>query len=281
MKRFQQVVSLWDMILDIGGSLAAIANVVLLRSQLQEGLPKAENQTFLIRAGQFAAIQRDLGEIERISQDLNLDATLHSAQYGLELLSRGIIGHDEELLLARNHTERLCECLDLIRINFLVQMNSKLVLVIDSRFSNFVSSDDPPFGVNVENAFPNAIEDIAEAARCLAFGLTTAVVFHLMRAMELAVQAFASHLGVTNVEKEWGKLLSDIRAKVEAMPKGDTRDKWSESHTHLYHVKQAWRNVTMHPKRTYTEQEAKAVFDAVSSFMRHLAPLVSPASVQP
>jgi hypothetical protein len=54
----------------------------------------------------------------------------------------------------------------------------------------------------------------------------------------------------------------------------DKRDAWSESHSHLYHVKQAWRNGTMHPKKTYTQEEAEAVFAAVRVFMRHLAKLL-------
>jgi hypothetical protein len=94
--------------------------------------------------------------------------------------------------------------------------------------------------------------------------------------MECAVQALAKETGISDVEKEWGKLLSDLAAKIEKMPKGAKRDAWSESHSHLYHVKQAWRNSTMHPKRTYTEEEAMEVFGAVKSFMRHLSGLVQP-----
>jgi hypothetical protein len=92
--------------------------------------------------------------------------------------------------------------------------------------------------------------------------------------MESCVKVLAAELGVENVEKEWGKLLSDIGGKIEAMPKGDKRNRWSESHTHLYHVKQAWRNDTMHPKKTYTGEEAAAITVAVRSFVTHLAGLI-------
>lgn len=133
------------------------------------------------------------------------------------------------------------------------------------------------FGEGVTDAFPNAAEDIEEAAKCLAVGRATACVFHLMRAMELAVRRMGERLEIPSAEKEWGKLLSEIGRKIEALPKGPHRNGWSEAHSHLYHVKEAWRNSTMHPKKTYTEIEAKAVFDAVRSFMRHLAPLVTPS----
>ena len=247
----------------------------MLSAQLHDALADTSNETFVIRAGQFAAIQRDLAEIARISTDLGLDATLHFANYGQDLLSRGIIGHEGELLLAKNNTERLAQCLESTRINFLIQMNSKLVLVVGSRFADFIKSDDPPYGREVDDAFPKAASEISEAAKCLAFNRPTACVFHLMRAMELAVQKLAERLGKTNIEKEWGKLLSDIAKEIEAMPKGTGRDEWSTIHTHLYHVKQAWRNDTMHPKTTYTEAEAEGVFAAVKTFMIELAPKVS------
>ena len=179
------------------------------------------------------------------------------------------------MLLAKNNTERLAHCLDSVRINFLVQMNSKLVLVYGSRFANFIKSDDPPYGREVDDAFPKASGEISEAAKCLAFQRPTACVFHLMRAMELAVQKLAECLRIDNIEKEWGKLLSEIAKVIEQMPKGQGRDAWSGVLTHLYHVKQAWRNDTMHPKTTYTEAEAETVFAAVKSFMVELVPMVS------
>jgi hypothetical protein len=95
-----------------------------------------------------------------------------------------------------------------------------------------------------------------------------------MRAMEAAVQRLSAELGIRNINREWGKLLSDIGGKIENMPKGEKRDDWSQVHANLYHVKQAWRNDTMHPKATYTEEEAREVFEAMKAFMRKLASLL-------
>lgn len=131
-----------------------------------------------------------------------------------------------------------------------------------------------PFGPDVGNAFPLAQEDISEAAKCLALERSTAAVFHLMRAMECAVQALAAKLAIPNQSRVWGNLLSDMNKKIAEMPKGPERTKWSEVHAHLYHVKEAWRNETMHPKQTYTAEEASAVFAAARVFMRSLSALV-------
>jgi HEPN domain-containing protein len=140
--------------------------------------------------------------------------------------------------------------------------------------SAFYSPPEPLFGDLVETRIPKASNDISEGGKCFATGRYTASVFHLMRAMEAAVQAISGRLGISNVEREWGKLLSDIATKIEPMPKGDERNDWSQVHANLYHVKQAWRNDTMHPKATYTEEEAREVFDAVKAFMRNLAELL-------
>jgi hypothetical protein len=130
------------------------------------------------------------------------------------------------------------------------------------------------FGETVETKFQPASEDIENAGRCLAVSQETAAVFHLMRAMECAVGMLATKLVIPHPDREWGKLLSDIHKKIEEMPKGDLRDSWSECHANLYHLKQAWRNKTMHPKATYTPEQAKEVFEATRVFMSQLATLV-------
>lgn len=117
-------------------------------------------------------------------------------------------------------------------------------------------------------------EDLEEASKCLAFGRATASVFHLMRAMEVAVQNLGSNAGVPDVNKEWGKILSDLQSKISAMEKGPVRNQWSECHVNLYHVKQAWRNETMHPKSTYTTDQAKEVLQTVKVFLNQLEKLI-------
>ena len=100
-----------------------------------------------------------------------------------------------------------------------------------------------------------------------------------MRAMEVNVTALGTKLGVTtigsdNVELEWGKILSNIRAPIEAMQKGEAKEAWSNAFALLLHAKIAWRNPTMHPKQTYTTEQAKEIFAACKAFTPSLALLV-------
>lgn len=156
------------------------------------------------------------------------------------------------------------------------ELGSVLFYTLSSSAAGYYDPSEPIFGELVERRLPNSVDDVAEAGKCFAVGRYTACAFHLMRAMEAAVQVLSANLEIDNIEREWGKLLSDIAKKIEPMPKGDKRDAWSAVHANLYHVKQAWRNSTMHPKRTYTEEEARELFSAMRAFMRQLADLVPP-----
>lgn len=103
--------------------------------------------------------------------------------------------------------------------------------------------------------------------------------FHLMRAMELVVRALCRKLKIGNLHRDWGKLLSDMDGQIKTMPDDTQRlkekkDAWSQTRSSLYHVKQAWRNKTMHPAKSYSAAEAKDAFEAVRTFMGHLAALL-------
>jgi len=174
----------------------------------------------------------------------------------------------------KSSASRVAGALDQLILRFQAELEGQDLMLLDREETRLSSAANEGFGKVVADAFPAAVEDIYEAAKCAAFHRFTASVFHLMRAMECAVQELSETLHIPNPDREWGKLLSDMAKKIEAMPKGDARDAWSENHALLYHVKQAWRNKTMHPKKTYTDEEAHGVYVAVRSFMRHLAPLV-------
>jgi hypothetical protein len=130
--------------------------------------------------------------------------------------------------------------------------------------------------------FPKLTEDIDEAGKCLFFGRYTAVVFHLMRVMEVGVRRLARLLRTNvNLDQAWGIILQPIDTAIVALPGGvaatdkekKRKAKFSEVAVFLRHVKDAWRNDTMHPKRTYTEEEANRVFEIVKAFVQSLVKL--------
>ena len=153
------------------------------------------------------------------------------------------------------------------------ELEGRIFLSISLRDVELYQQPEPTFGREVEDKFPSSVEDISEAAKCLALDRNTACVFHLMRAMERALKVLGLKLGLQNVDIEWGPLLGAIDDKIKAMPTGAHKDKWSGCRANLYHVKQAWRNPTMHPKETYTNTQARDVLNAVRAFMQQLATL--------
>jgi hypothetical protein len=93
-----------------------------------------------------------------------------------------------------------------------------------------------------------------------------------MRVMEAAVQEFGTALGITLTnEKNWQNTLDEINKAIKALPGKDSRTiALSQAAGHLYNVKVAWRNPTMHPKIIYTLEEATDLIFAVKAFMNEL-----------
>jgi hypothetical protein len=135
------------------------------------------------------------------------------------------------------------------------------------------------FGREVSKRFSNLESDIIEAGNCLALGRGTACVFHLMRVMEAGVQELGSVLGIGKVaEKNWQPILDEVNKAIKTLPHhGSGTATLSEVAANLYSVKLAWRNEVMHPKATYTVDEATDVLRQVKLFMSNLVETLPPA----
>lgn len=169
--------------------------------------------------------------------------------------------------------------LEELRERIIQSLEDSAVYCVAPNRVDYINNPSAIFGAEVYAKFADVSYDMAEAALSLGMSRNTACVFHLMRVMEYAVQKIGDRLSATIVDKnnqtlEWGIIIANIMAKVEAMPKGDERNELSATVSLLYHVKQSWRNSTMHPKQTYTDDEAVAVFAATKSFLNDLARLV-------
>ena len=236
-------------------TIQTMASEAIKRGQMNElqNLDKESKHLFL---GLMTVLRSSTSE-------LDLDFVLVSIDRLLPKLHEGGVITNRELI----------KIIEEIQLRLLDSLQTTYMLSLSRSEAALFEPAAPAFGRAFETAFPNSAFDVDESGKCLALGRYTATVFHLMRAMESMLQVLAGRLGVSNTEREWGKLLSDISRKIEAMPKGDQRNKWSETHTHLYHVKQAWRNDTMHPKQSYAGEEARAIFEAVKVFAGNLAEL--------
>jgi len=154
-------------------------------------------------------------------------------------------------------------------------LRARIVLFIEPKYEQLFRQKDPLFGPDVFGAFESAKDDIVEAGKCLSLDRGTATVMHLMRVLEAGLRALASAVGVTK-GNDWGTWIRNINAEMETRMKAAgtrTPDEtfYSEANTCFDNLKRAFRNPTMHPDRDYSVQRAEEIFEAVKSFMRHLA----------
>ncbi|MDE0412234.1 MAG: hypothetical protein OXI37_08490 [Gammaproteobacteria bacterium] len=160
-----------------------------------------------------------------------------------------------------------------------IELGTQKLYRLEPDETEFYKQAEHMFDDNVLTKFPEARFDLGQAAKCMAFERYTACVFHLVRPMESAVRMIGKQMGVT-VEKNqeegylhWGVITNNINQKLKTLKESDNSnyEKWLRLHGMLECVRVAWRNEVMHPGPKYTGEEAREVFEAVKTFLKHLA----------
>ncbi|MDR3472183.1 MAG: hypothetical protein P4M09_10895 [Devosia sp.] len=156
------------------------------------------------------------------------------------------------------------------------ELSSVSVYSLESAEAALYEADAAPFGEKVEAAFPDAAWDLCEGGRCLATGCWTACIFHLMRGVEDALSVLATKLGATVVNSDgerlaWGIVLSNVKSRIDQMPKGSQRDEWYKVHSLFHALNRAFRTKSAHPGTKYGRDEATRAFQATKAFLEELA----------
>ena len=112
-------------------------------------------------------------------------------------------------------------------------------------------------------------KDLNDAARCLAFGMSTAAVFHMMRAIEDMMKAYYHDLtGRTfkeanpKIQRNWGEYIKALKQALDEISVSDeTKGRVGMSITSiLYNIKEVHRNPICHPEVNAEKDEALQVF---------------------
>lgn len=124
-------------------------------------------------------------------------------------------------------------------------------------------------------------DEINEGMQCFALGRYPASVFHMMRVLEIGLNALAGELGVPFEHRNWENVIAAIEAELVRREKApntppDPHRKarlhfYGESARHFRFLKEAWRNYAVHVKETYDHGTAQSVLQHVSEFIRQLA----------
>lgn len=215
---------------------------------------------------QWGSLGSALREIEQELEKLELRFSLNQVSRIKGLINRSRVPNHTMRAELAQLAERIVE-----------ELETAVFLSVPFVKVKYYDQKDPLFGLEVEKKFPKLTEDISEAGKCFALHRYTATVFHLMRVLEAALQEFGKTLGVALVtQKVWQNILDEVNKVVKGLePRKDPRAKaYAEAAAHLYNVKVAWRNEVMHPKETYTEEEAESILQNVKTFMVDLAELL-------
>lgn len=176
--------------------------------------------------------------------------------------------------LSAHELQRLVSYGERVSTVFATEASSLTFMTLAPGHAAYASPERPLFGDQVEEAFPTASAEIADAGRCRAAGLWTACVTHLMRSLEPALGALAAWAGATP-DANWNATLNQIEARLREIRKGvdgDEAERWaSEAALQLRAVKNAWRNHAMHGRTRYGEEDAIRVFDSTKYLMQTLA----------
>jgi hypothetical protein len=203
-----------------------------------------------------------LGEIETTWGELGLSFAVAKATRIRQQLPELKMAYAELKSHLRDLTERIED-----------QLRERVFFFVPSDRAKYYL-EDKVFDPAVVDRFPIMREEMDEARLCIAFDRYTAAVFHLMRIMELGVKRLAKRLRVPKdqvEDKAWGPILQAINAKIVRLHNNNPRKvMFSEASAHLNQVRAAWRNTAMHPKRTYTQEQAEEILASVKTFLNHL-----------
>ncbi|MGO9571775.1 MAG: hypothetical protein ACLP5H_29970 [Desulfomonilaceae bacterium] len=277
-----QLVSLWDM-LDICADRFVGATAYLLDLHIRYQLSSPEdhevsrpNPLAVSKEVAFTALRTTtLSRLQELHKDLLSMECCVTANLIEQIIGR--IGIPDDRLM-----DLIVDEIGQINLTLIRELKSKKLYTIPAREAQYYEKRGTILGEELLSKSPGLgrlREDAGEAGNCFALGRYTACVFHLMRIMETLVQEFADILNATNKDgspldlkkEKWYRIEAAISRAIKTMDEGDLKNKYSVTLDSLSRVRARWRNDTMHPKKTYTENEAEQIIGAVQAFTEDFA----------
>lgn len=170
-----------------------------------------------------------------------------------------------------------------LRDGFHDKLMETRIVVIDQRDHGLFSDAVRHLGLNnIVDKLASSAEELNLAGRALAVGLSTASVSHAMRAVEASLHVLAHDLKLSfpaPIElQQWVNLTEKIKSEIERLEQEmKSQDKTlrlqrlSELMLHADCFRLAWRNHVAHAREKYEADEARAVLEHVSNYLRRLS----------
>jgi hypothetical protein len=254
-----KIVSLWDM-------LPFCAELFINLYSALERLDQSEDIKEVAKCmADFPEIDKRFDGFNNTLKKLGLAVSIESIKDLQRAIGReGINEKDLKLLFS------------VFRKTISNELATKKMFILSAVEADYYDNTENGFCNEAMKNFPSAVYDMREAGSCFAFNRNTACVFHLMRTMEVGLNALGQPFGVSVVQN-WHATLMDIKKEVEFWNLNPSRG-WkgvypfyAEAISHFRVVKDAWRNHTMHIRERYSVGRTQDIFNSVTAFMRHLA----------
>jgi hypothetical protein len=263
------------------GAVGTLAGFVTSMSNMPR------DQLWIMHENGVDQIKKAIKLISVEARRLELRSTLHAAKR-LVALFDAVEPHPQAMPLnpggAGNVSLPLVSRLEFIGVgeqlcrSVPVELYYRICLTLPVGDAELFEQKEPLFGTVVEEKFPSAIPEIAEAGKCLALDRPTACVMHLMRVLEVGLASLAAELGVP-FARNWNYVLNEIQRviqSIEGKKYGEEEEKWfSQAASHFRFVKNGWRNHAMHIRDRYSAEDARKIFESVRAFMQHLSTRLS------
>jgi hypothetical protein len=134
----------------------------------------------------------------------------------------------------------------------------------------------------IQSQFPSSFKELERAGACYSYGQGTAAVFHSMRALEPTLAAIAKPFPhISPAHENWQNIIEQIESAVRSIgqqPKSqqkiDDEKFFGTAASHLYFVKNAWRNHVVHARDSYSDDEAVKILTQTLEFIESLFPKI-------
>lgn len=276
METSKRLLSLWDMLkLPIASLIGSFMHITDFGRVVNDASINSPGQNIYFSPSIYSDLTRNVNDFLLACEKTELLVTLNAAKEFKKLLDQirqptgsGVIA-EEQVTVYSNYAIGVIAC-------FTNEAETRHLLSVPNAKVKFFEPTEPLFGSQVAENFPLAVDDIADAGRCLALGQGTAAVMHLMRVVEVGLKAVANGLKIPYAPS-WESYLTQIGKKISekatTKPKSWKRQEkfYRDVSGDLLTIKNAWRNPTMHVDRKYFPDEAEVIFLAVETFMRRLA----------
>ncbi len=180
------------------------------------------------------------------------------------------------------NVDALLEIVKRVESSIAKELRNFKAIAVSSDRSKYV--DNMELFADLQSAFPSAIDDLIDAANCLAVECHTASVFHAMRAAEIGLRALARDRHVQIPKNRpielatWEVIIKELeKAETEILDYPATLAR--EAQFGFYHgammefraFKNKFRNPAMHSRERFDRDEASSALTHVVEFLRALS----------